>query len=497
MRKFRINKFYSSVTLLIISSILVVPVLSLPLVIDPSVQTSNGSGDTYMYSPDGKGYLKTNTDGKKLMHVEGSAYEMGYQHGYLLAEGVQYMSSTEYLCSLMMDFAIDMTVSGVKEMVLEPLIALFGWLIDPEVLEAFVDDTSDFMLETGRKLFMMPIIEHNLKYVPEEFIEEMQGVADGATDAGYPTDLENLLLLNMGMDAAVGIIYPFLAIVESIPGIPLFIKRLFENFHACNGFVVYGDATTDGRVIMGRDFQFSGYGFSETTLMIEQFPDEGYNFVTCSAPGFVGLGTGMNSRGIGMGAQMLTALDLSLDYGMGLFFTIRNVIQYAGELSEAIDMVRNSKRGNPWIYSIGDGIGPEIGGVMLETTARNFFARGCDYDQPWWAPFSQVEAKDDIVTGANHFINPWMNLKTISWAYNNTLWRYETMTNLILDNYGTIDMNKGWDIIDFLHPPNYDYYGDDPHQTVKAAKSLMDLTNLDMYSLYGYYDDPLIVHSLN
>ncbi|MCP4634097.1 MAG: hypothetical protein GY855_14325 [candidate division Zixibacteria bacterium] len=392
---------------------------------------------------------------------------------------------------------MNMTVSDVKEMFLDPMIALLGWLIDPEVLATFVDDTSDFMLDTGVQVLFMPIIEHNLPYVPEEFIEEMQGVADGATDAGYPTDIENLLLLNMGMDAAVGMIYPILAILESIPGIPLFVKNFIDNWHMCNGFVVFNDATTDGRVLMGRDFQFSGYGFSETMLMIEQVPNEGYKFIGCSAPGFVGLGIGMNSRGIGVGGQMLTALDLSLDYGMGLFFTMRNVLQYAGELSEAIDMIRNSKRGNPWIYSIGDGIGPEIGGVMLETSARNFFVRGSDYEQPWWAPFPQIEDKDDVVSGANHFINPWMNLMTISWASNNTLWRYKTMTNLIKDNYGAIDVDKGWEIIDFLHPPNYLYYGDDPHQTVKAAKSLMDLTNLDMWSLYGYYDDPLIFHSLD
>ena len=497
MRKPRIRTMRTGFGSLVFATILLIPMLSIPLFLESNMPSLDISTDSYIYSPDGKGYLKTNTDGKKLMHVEGTPYEMGYQHGYLLAEGVQYMTSTEYLCSLMMDFAVDMTVSDVKKMFLEPMIALLGWLIDPEILAAFVDNTSDFILETGRELIMMPIIEHNLKYVPEEFIEEMQGVADGATDAGFPTDIENVLLLNMGMDAAVGIIYPFLAIVESISGIPLYIKRLFENFHMCNGFVVYDDATTDGRVLMGRDFQFSELGFYETSLLIEQFPNEGYNFVSYGAPGFVGLGTGMNSRGIGIGAQMLTALDLSLDYGMGLFFTMRNVIQYAGELSEAIDMVRNSKRGNPWIYSIGDGIGPEIGGVMLETTAHNFFARGCEYEQPSWAPFPQIEDKDDVVTGANHFINPWMNLKTISWAYNNTLWRYETMTNLILDNYGTIDVDKGWEIIDFLHPPNYGYYDDDPHQTVKAAKSLMDLTNLDMYSLYGYYDDPLIFHSLD
>ncbi len=484
MRKFRTNRSKASFAVLFTSLLLVVPLVSLAFIPNPVTRPSNGSSDTYVYSPDGKGYLKTNADGKKLLHVEGSAYEMGYQHGFLVAEGAQYMTSTEYLCSLMMSFFLGITVPEVKEMVLEPLKNLLGWLIDPDAMEEFVDNTADFMLEKGAETIMMPLIERNLKHVPEEFIEEMQGIADGATDAGYPTVLENVLLLNMGVDAGFSIIYPLMAILESIPGIPLFIKDILEKFHSCNDFIVFGDATTDGRVLMGRDFQFSSYGFFEHKLMIEQEPDEGYSFVSCGTPGLVGTITGMNSRGIGVGGNMLTALDTSFEFGMGELLTLRKVIQYGGELSEAIDIVRNTKRGVPWMYAIGDGIGPEIGGVVLEVSARNFFVRRSDYKQPWWAPYSQIEDKVDVVSVSNHFINPWMNIKTVSWAYENTLWRYKTMTNLILDNYGTIDTDKGWEIIDFLHPPNYDYYGDDPHQTVKASKSLMDLTNLDMWSLY-------------
>ena len=441
--------------------------------------------------------MKIDVNGKKLLHVEGSPYEMGFQHGFLLAEGVQYMTSVEYLCSLLMDFELGLTVNDIKDLILEPMIDLFGWLIEPEVLGCFIDNTADFILETGKDSIMMPIIERNLQHVPEEYILEMQGIADGATDAGYPTDVENVILMNMGVDAALSIVYPLFAIVETIPGLPKYLKGMIEKFHSCNDFIVYGGATTDGRVLMGRDFQFSEFGFTENKLMIEQVPDEGYSFVACGAPGLVGLITGMNSRGIGIGGNMLTALDISVYFGMGEMLTMRNVIQYAGELSEAIDLVNNSKRGIPWIYAIGDGIGPEIGGVVLEVSARNFFARSSDYEQPWWAPYPQIEDKEDVVAASNHFLNPWMNLKTISWAYDNTLWRYETMTSLIVDNYGEIDVNKGWEIIDFLHPPNYNYYGDDTSQTVKASKSLMDLTNLDMYSLYGYYDDPIVFHSLD
>ncbi len=497
MRKLRTNRSKASFALLFTSLLLVVPLVSLSFIPNPVTRPSNGSTDTYVYSPDGKGYLKTNADGKKLLHVEGSAYEMGYQHGFLLAEEVQYMTSVEMLTSIMMEFELGMTVSDLKSKVLDALTGLLGLIIEPEALEAFVDNNADFMMEMGKDYLMMPIINLNLKHVPEEFIEEMQGVADGATDAGYSTDLENILLLNMGVDAALSIINPIAAVLYTIPGLPEFIKDMIENLHACDDFIVHGDATSDGRVLMGRDFQLTYVGFSETSLLIEQIPDDGYSFVLCSTAGLIGPLSGMNSRGIGTGINLVVALDSSIEFGMGAALTCRKVLQYAGELSEAIDMVKNLKRGIPWMYAIGDGIGPEIGGAILEVTANNFYARRSNYKQPFWAPSPQIEAKDDVLSVSNHFLNPWMSLKTLSFSYTNTLWRYETLTNLILDNYGTIDVHKAWEITDNLHPPRYGYYGDDPYQTVKGSKSLMDLTNLDIYSLYGHYGDPLNFHSLD
>jgi len=181
--------------------------------------------------------------------------------------------------------------------------------------------------------------------------------------------------------------------------------------------------------------------------------------------------------------------------GMGCLLTARQVVQYADELSDAINLVKGSKRGVPWLYIVGDGQGKEKGGAVLEVSADKFAVRYLDYKYPNWAMYydlpRQIEDKDDLVVVANHYIVPEMYL-TISHAVNDSLWRYETLTSLILDSYGKIDVEKGKELVDYLHPPNYGYYGTDENIPVPATRNLFDLTNLELWSLYGMYTDPWV-----
>ena len=85
--------------------------------------------------------------------------------------------------------------------------------------------------------------------------------------------------------------------------------------------------------------------------------------MSVSYAGFVGATAAMNSRGIGIGCDMVPALDCTPgEFGMGVLLTCRNVVQYAGELSEAVDMINASKRGVSWSYVLGDGVGEDVGG---------------------------------------------------------------------------------------------------------------------------------------
>ena len=74
--------------------------------------------------------------------------------------------------------------------------------------------------------------------------------------------------------------------------------------------------------------------------------------------------------------------------------------------------------------------------------------------------------------------------------------RYEWLTDEALTMYGNIDLEQGFELIDYLHPPSYDYYGSDLTQSVGAAVTCWDLTSLEAKALFGYYNDAPVYASL-
>ena len=92
--------------------------------------------------------------------------------------------------------------------------------------------------------------------------------------------------------------------------------------------------------------------------------------------------------------------------------------------------------------------------------------------------------------------SPCCLMAAIDDATEDSLWRYETLTGLLLDKYGSIDDESGKGLVDYLHPPAYGYYGDDPNQPIGASRTLYDLSNLKLWSLYGNYNDPWVYYDL-
>lgn len=102
---------------------------------------------------EGKGWLETWADGRRVLHLKGTPYEMGYQHGKLLAADVRRMCNT-----------ILMTVGMVETL---------------RSGEAFI--------ETLRKIYA-----RTKPHIPAEYIEEGRGLAEGA---GLPH--ETIMLANI------------------------------------------------------------------------------------------------------------------------------------------------------------------------------------------------------------------------------------------------------------------------------------------------------------
>ncbi|MBN2159516.1 MAG: hypothetical protein JW807_08980 [Spirochaetes bacterium] len=422
------------------------------------------------YAPDGRGYLAVNSEGKKLLHLEGAPYEMGYQHGYLCAEAVSRMASVEFWGGLIIQMTgIDVTVDQLYDLV-----------------------GGEAGVRTLVNLLYLPIDKAiRAGDVPKEFLEEINGIVDGANDAGFAVEFKSVMMNNMAFDAILGIGYPVVS-----PFIPLAIPFLPVP-HACNAFVASGSATLDGRTLMGRDFMFANGAYYKYGLLIEYVPDNGNRLVSVMAPSFVGTAAGMNEKGIGIGIDMVPSANSNVTaLGMGGLLINRYVLQYANELGQAAKILTTKKLGVSWLFPIGDGIGAEKGGAVVEVSANLKRVRFDEYVQPSWASLfgipKQIEKKGDLVVATNHYLNPDMYL-ALGGAIPDSTWRYETMLDLILKAYGTMDNLAARVIIDFLHPPNYGYYAPD-QASVESSISMFDLSNLEVSSLYGLYSDPWVLY---
>ena len=401
----------------------------------------------------GRCYVKEFEGGKRLLHLEGSPYEMGYAMGSLLPDDVRRITSMDYF-------------RGVIDL-------LTGEMLS-DLYNTWLEDFAKWVVEL--------LTDIQLVYVPGEYIAEMKGVVAGVNDAtpdAAKLRFNDVLLLNLAND----VLFTFMLRIEAL-GL----------FHACNGFVVTGDATVDGRTLMGRHFMYPSVVFYETALLIEYVPDEGYPFVSVTAPGFVGVTSAMNSMGVSIGMDVLKSWDTCYaTTGMGTLLLARKAIQYSDSLDTVVATIEKAPRGVPWMYVVADSTGA---GAVIESTTNRFAVRylGSVYED-------QIEDKDDVVAVTNHAIVPEIQEREITEAtagMDDSVRRYTEMTGLILRNYGSIDAATGREIIDFLHPGGeYSWlYGTDPDIPVSCTVTLYDVTSKELYSLFGNYSDTWVHYAL-
>ena len=478
---------------LIIGALFLSSFLAMGILGTTKAQTIQTSSETIQYSPDGKGYLKEIANGKYYLHLEGSPYEMGYQAGYLDPSSVARLASEDWFRSVAYNIldAPEWAQSIVFQLVLgkSRLKDVCGDVLSDETIDQYDANLGDSIEDMMYKMLGLcsELIDAQIEqgYVPQEFLTEMKGVRDGAQDAGYDVTLQEVYLLNLGMDALLTLGYPvatdFLRLMDMF------------NLHACAGFVAQDGATTNGQTIMGRHFQFTDYITHEEMCIIEFSPNNGNEILATSCAGFVGVTAGMNNQGIGIGMDMSPAKDCDpAHFGMGTLLTTRYALQYCDQGSEVVNFIESIPHGCTWIYGIGDGRNGETGGCALEVSANHIRERTMDYEHPWWHIFGvrdQIEEKDDLVTYTNHYIHVRMNDLSDAVSIDDSKDRYSWITNDALSNYGNIDLETGCTIINYLSPAIRDYYGDDITQTVKTSITCWDLTNLQGKALFGHYDD--------
>ncbi len=238
----------------------------------------------------GEGFLEE-VDGYRVLHVKGTPYEMGYQHGALLKEHI-----TE-----LVRFLFDVKAKEFSED-LQVDVGTFG------------------LLKPDAKGLIKIITQIQKKHVPDRFFEEMRGLADGS-----------------------GVSYDEIVMANFIP----------ELFH-CSGFAISGKATSDGTLYHGRVLDYGcDWRLQEHAVLVIASPEGKIPFVNVTYSGFVGSVTGMNAQQVAIGE--MGGAGLGKWDGTPMALLLRIALEEANDLEEAIANFRDRPRTCQYFYVISDG----------------------------------------------------------------------------------------------------------------------------------------------
>jgi len=126
-----------------------------------------------------------------------------------------------------------------------------------------------------------------------------------------------------------------------------------ELFH-CSGFALMGSATVDGRIYHGRILDYmKGIGLEKNATVTVFRPDAGHAWVNVGYAGLVGTVTAMNEKQISIG-EMGGRGEGKWD-GKPMAQLLREVMERAGTLDEAIEIMRRGPRTCEYYYVLADG----------------------------------------------------------------------------------------------------------------------------------------------
>ncbi len=229
-----------------------------------------------MIEREGAGWLEK-IEGQQILHLEGTPYQLGYQHGRLMKEQIA--------CNI----------------------------------HRFIDQLDSSHVPPVVKAFLQEIPEV-LPFIPDAFIQEMQGIADGA-EISY----EKILLLNL---------FP-------------------EMFH-CSAITVRGQATLDKKNLSRSRLDYAvGNGLPKYRCPRHCQTDRGYAFLNVTYAGFIGSVTGMNDQQIALGE--IGGKGYGSWKGMPMSFLLRSVLEQTSSLEEIQSLLESTARTCEYHYIFSDG----------------------------------------------------------------------------------------------------------------------------------------------
>jgi len=285
-------------------------------------------------------------DGWIVLHIEGSPYERGFQHGKLMSGEI-----ADYVSTL----AKGRSTS-------DPAAA---WNGTRTLVSA---------------LFLR-------KYDPE-YLEEMKGIADGAASAGAKifgrsVDLLDIAATNSELETS-----SLDGALEALPtGLesgtfrePKTARDKPEQAEHCSAFAATGPATADGKIVFGHITMFALYNVRHFNVWLDIKPEKGHRVLMQTFPG--GIHSGMDYYQNDHGMLLTETTIGQTKFGENaapLASRIRKVIQYADTIDDAVKLLTEANNGlytNEWL--LGDTNTNEIAMFELGTNRTKLWRSSKD-----------------------------------------------------------------------------------------------------------------------
>jgi hypothetical protein len=279
-----------------------------------------------------------------VLHIEGAPYERGVQHGTLLAEEI---------AGYIRCFAATQSPKAPAD----------AWKLTRTTVNA---------------LF--------LRRFNREYLEEMQGIADGAAQAGAKFDDRPLDLIDI---AALNLWAELMTLDGALEATPTGLEGVkFPNaapkpergplFGRCSAFAATAPATADGKIVFGHISMFMLYPSSFFNVWIDVKPDKGHRIVMQSFPAgiYSAMDYYINSAGLLVCETTIdqTRFDIR---GETLASRMRKALQYCDSIDSLVKTLIASNNGlytNEWL--IADTKTNEIAMFELGTSRQRLYRSG-------------------------------------------------------------------------------------------------------------------------
>lgn len=408
------------------------PIVKTPFVPDPVTVTRSGAG------------FRFPQDGWSVVHIEGGPYERGYQHGFLMAREI-----VDYCQMIAKSRSYQAPDKAWKDL----------------------------------RLFVNALF---LRRIDNEYLKEMQGIADGAVAAGAkmdgrPLDLIDIVVVNA--DIEVGYLE------SSLEATATGIDRIrFHGRHGpspraahrdrCSAFIATGPATADGKIVAGHITMSDLYNVKFFNVWLDIQPSEGHRMAFQTYPGGIQSGLDYYITSAGLIVSETTIEQTKFNpTGEMLASRIRRVAQYADSIDRCAEILTSSSNGlytNEWL--IGD----------IKTNEIAMFELGTDTTKTWRS------SRDEWVGGTKGFYWSCNNVKDLG-VYKETVAdfggkpanlvlrpqiRDEVWLKLFQKRKGTIDASFGFEA--FSTPPLVAFESCDAKMTTSAMAK-----DLKSWALFG------------